>query len=470
MYRKTIFAGASTLALLLGGATVASAQDITNATIADLVTGNTVLGDIGQNRANDVTDSYDNGSGIAHVQQNNGSQNAISAASAVDANINSNNALNSTASVISATLGNFQDSRFATRTNLVDDSFDDYAGVATVQQNNGDHNTIGAATAVHSRLDEFLDFGDVTQNVVVSGTTAGQTGDLGFVPGFGVTNDVTDRDSNRDNTVLDSFTDASGIATVQQNNGNANAIGAATAVAADVGGVNPDDDVLQNVTVFGQLGENAPVVDVKSDRDNLIDNSFNGYDGIANVQQNNGDVNVMGIGNAVNANIDLDQNIQENDATQTVNVSGTVAGAFSADVDREINDVMRGQRNNDIDNSFDGASGIANVQQNNGSQNVMGIGNAVQANLDSQVNSLGVNDTSTQVTNTVGGTVSNSSASWGYGLTPTDPVADNMRRNLIDGSFDGYSGLANVQQNNGDNNVTATALPIPITLLSPLFC
>lgn len=469
MNRKTtILAGASAFALLLGSASMASAQDVTDATVGDSVSGNTVTGDIGQNRANLEDLSHTDASGIAHVQQNNGQQNAIDAASSVDVNINSNNELNSSASVTSSTSGNFQDSRFAIRDNDVQDSFGGFSGAATVQQNNGDHNVINAATSVHTRLDEGADFGDVNQEVTVTGTTSGQTGDVDFAAPFPFDNTVTDEDSDRTNDISGSFNNASGIATVQQNNGNANAIGTATAVAVDVGGIAPNDDVNQNVLVEGSIGENAPVVDVRSDRSNDIDNSFNEFSGIANVQENNGDVNVLGIGNAVNANIGLDfEAVLENDVSQSVSVLGEVFGATSADVDRPDPDAaVDGRRSNDIGASFNDASGIANVQQNNGSQNVMGIGNAVQANIDSPVGFLNSNDQAEQFANTVGGTVGNTSASWGFGLTPVEPDTDNMRRNLIDDSFDDFSGMATVQQNNGDNNVIGASNAVVATIRS----
>ena len=228
-------------------------------------------------------------------------------------------------------------------------------------------------------------------------------------------------------------------------------------VAVDVGGVDIDDDAGKNVSQYVKVLGKIPgsvVFDLTSDRSNTILESFNGYDGIANVQQNNGDVNVMGIGNAVMANIGLNvEPEQNNDVDQGVKVKGKVGWAASFDVDLP-GDPVDGARTNDITNSFGEASGIANVQQNNGSQNVMGIGNAVQANIDSFVDDLDGDDDVDQAARTVGRSVGNTAQSHGFGLDSDD---GSHRRNDITDSFEGFSGIANVQQNNGDNNVIGSS-------------
>ena len=419
-------------------------------------------------RDNDVTDSFRGFDGVATVQQNNGDQNAISAANAVQVSIGGSGPSTSDANVELDTENNRANQRDGTRDNDVLRSFNDASGVATVQQNNGDHNTIGAATALHANLGGS---GELTQTASTVGSTTFQRGDLD--------NTVQDRSSGigrgsiRSNSIDPSFVAAQGIFTVQQNNGNANAIGASTAVAVNIGGSDPnndDVDVSQVVDVVGTVRRNARVIDQHSTRDNdITSGSFNRSRGIVTVQQNNGDVNVMGVATAVNANIGLSESRVQNDVSQDVNVSGNkLGGGGSLDDDLALSFTrFVGQRSNNIKDSFNvGAAGMASVQQNNGSQNIMGIGNALQVNIDNRASSLdGNDDVISQTASSAGGSVQNSAAEFGTPII-TDTAFPAHRENLITNSFQGYAGFASVQQNNGDNNVMGIANAIAMTLRS----
>ena len=443
MNKRILATSVSGLALILGLTGAAQAQELTATVNQDgrTVTGN-FADDNGSTRANDIIDSYNGAAGILHVQQNNGSSNSINAVTAVatgggdffiGAFVNSATFGNATSHTGQGDMGN------PDRSNAITDSFQDFSGIVAVQQNNGDNNEIGNATAVHAGIGVG---GNIGTSVFVNGVTAEQQGADQF--------EVTDFDSVRLNSIDPSFTNAQGIIGVQQNNGNANAMGIATAVSVNAGG--PDDatnDVAQSVNVNGTVGPNAPVWDFGLDRDNLIADSFENAAGIISVQQNNGDVNVLGIGNsvAVNLNGNAGDPVQNDVTAQQVFVQGGVAGAVSLDVDPEVN---VGFRDNTISNSFNGASGIASVQQNNGSQNVMGIGNAVQANINTPASDLnGDDDVTNQAAMTVGGVVENSAVQIGGPLTPPP----SHRENSVSGSYQGFQGLTTTQQNNGDNNV-----------------
>ncbi len=471
MNKTLLFSGVSAFALVLGmsAPTLADGEGawaLINVHLDEkmqlidadsTVTGNLAV-DNGSTRSNDVTNSYGGAAGIAHVQQNEGSSNAIQAATAVHANMTGNGPVSTGAVVFSTTVYNWTINEDGTRDNLVSGSFNDFSGVATVQQNNGDNNEIGAATAVHTNNGGF---GDVSQLALAHSFTGEQNGDGDVLYDF---------NSDRNNTINPSFNNASGIATVQQNNGNGNAISAATAVTGNVGSGDVDQVALAvggvgwNVHNHQQVEQNT--IDFGLDRDNLIDSSFTGYAGIATVQQNNGDANAMSVATAVAGNLGPGNNAPNgtlnNDVTQLVGTIGVVAEAYAGDWDSvefvdEDDDpntpdtpVYRGFRDNTILNSFGGASGVASVQQNNGSNNVMNIANAVQGNLNTgPVGSLDGSDDVTQVSVTVGGTAKNNTWEKAFALTPPP----SHRENLIEGSFNDYAGIATVQQNNGDNNV-----------------
>lgn len=478
MNKTLLLSGVSAFALALGMSAPAfagGAVALINAQMGDggqvdIIVGDTVTGnsaqDNGSFRHNDVMNSYTGASGIAHVQQNEGSSNAIQAATAVQANINGGGLVVTGAFVNSNTWNNWTIDNNGERHNQIMGSFNGFAGVATVQQNNGDNNEIGAATAVHTNNGGD---GSVGQFAVTMGSTGQQYG-----AGYAGYEAIVDNNSLRDNTIDPSFEDASGVVTVQQNNGNGNAISAATAVAGNIG----NGWVGQAALTFGSIGISQGTVDMGLSRDNLIQDSFTRFSGVATVQQNNGDANVLGAATTVAANIGggLNNGLDQlgNNVMQAAGTSGGVSGVWAGDWDSQVyvweidpdtgEEVLvfshnQGLRDNSIDNSFTDAEGVATVQQNNGSNNVMGAATAVQGNINTgPAPDLDGDDDVLQIAVTVGGTVENAGAEFGFPATPppagTDPV---HRANSIMGSFNGYAGVATVQQNNGDNNVIGAA-------------
>ena len=458
MKKTLLLAGTSAVALMFGIGAAMAEQGATaqvNGGENEGVYGN-VSEDNGSTRDNNISDVTPE-AGISHVQQNNGSNNQMGVASAVQSGINQDGDTVSSAAAINLTGFNSTVQEGGTRTNDVLDSYNDFSGVAAIQQNNGDHNSMGIANAVHGNVGGSQ---NVSQTALTVGLTGAQTSPQQILAGYEwvwtgfmqghlepvyaqVNGPLTDNGSTRTNLIDPSFNGAQGIVSVQQNNGNGNSMGIANSVVVNTGLGN----VSQVAATLGAVALQA-TIDNSLERDNTIsDNSFDGSSGIMNAQQNNGDANVMGIANAVSANLEGIE--AENDVDQGVVVAGLVAGVSAHDNDGNYPD---GDRTNLIDGSFDDAQGIFNVQQNNGSNNVMGIANAVQANFGGEGSSVGAIEEVNQFSLAIGGTVEGSASQEGTPLTPgiSGPA---HRENDITGSFDNTSGLANVQQNEGDNNV-----------------
>ena len=423
-------AGVSALALTLGAAGSSWAQEV-NAEVGiddDSVFGNTAQ-DIQSLRTNAIdgsannAGSFNNSSGVSHVQQNNGSNNSIGAASAVSGGLQGNVNVGVGAGVISNTFENLTqhqgnaDPGILDRGNRIDQSYNGYAGAATVQQNNGDHNEIGAANAIYGSV---ADLGSVSQSSFATGSTSNQGG-------AGPNGELVDQGSNRLNRIDPSFTGASGLATVQQNNGNANAISSATSV---VGAASTAGLLSQNSSAFGSLSGLA-VIDNSIARRNDILSSFDFYSGVVTVQQNNGDANVMSAATAVAAVSGAAAGV-----SQGASANGTVTGVTVTDNAPSPLNVISG--------SFDGASGVMTVQQNNGSANVISAATTVAT-------TGGVGNISQNVFK--GGTV--------IGNTVVDN-SPGFSQDFTQG-LNNASGVATVQQNNGSANVMSVATAVAVS-------
>jgi hypothetical protein len=114
------------------------------------------------------------------------------------------------------------------RVNTIEGSFNDTAGVATVQQNNGDNNVINASKAIAAGISDNPDFvgfnGNIVDDTTITAVVSGNTSIIAptnVPPGY-------------QNTLSGSFSGFSGVKTVQQNNGSNNAIQSSIAVVANV--------------------------------------------------------------------------------------------------------------------------------------------------------------------------------------------------------------------------------------------
>jgi len=433
--------------------------------------GNGQISTISENdyeRTNNVNNSFLNADGTANVQQNNGDSNSVNAATAVFGSVFSGGSGPQTGGTINDGLdqnnilarnnvvrdvngedpgdtGNLDGGALdigGKRENLLQNSaFEDVQGTTNVQQNNGNANTMDAATAVAGSR-QLNGNGNV--NGGVEQETVG-----GFNNADGINNDIGAANSrsdsglpsvlaeasdgnDRDNKITGSFDDAAGVHNVQQNNGDANSINTASAVAYVEGDVS--GGATQDVDMTGTDLRSIETLDENTTRDNTIGNSFGDTGGLVSVQQNNGNANSLNNATAVLLANDVSGTID-----QDVNGDATVHNT----VNTTANSVDRG--NTVENNAFDGTSGVATLQQNNGDGNYMGTGTAVTSSLGEPV---------TQVT--LNGSVTGSTVN----IENDAAAAINNTTNTVSGSFDNVSGVTTVQQNNGNNNVIQSGVTV----------
>ncbi|MEQ8167213.1 MAG: hypothetical protein RIC93_14200, partial [Alphaproteobacteria bacterium] len=356
MNRAKLFGGASLIAIALTLSVPALAdQDVT---LDQDVDGNSSV-DSGQKRTNDVSAGMsNNANGISHTQQNNGTNNAIGLESDVAAGlIDSDQNVDFDQSVTNNAAE--ENSIFLRqRENFINGSHVGSNGRHAVQQNNGDSNAIGASFAV---TDGFSDAGGTIHDQNIDMDQVVEDNSLDH-------DDLNGGDLDRVNEVNGgSFNGSSGAFSVQQNNGNGNAIGNAQIIAHS-GAAN---NTVQDVEMDGMVQDNwtpGNIWDLESERLNDIDDAYKNFGGISTTQQNNGDANVLGVASAVVAST------SNSDVDQRVDVEGHVGS-------NEGPTVTEGQRDNNITTgAFDGSEGILSTQQNNGSTNVIQSGTAVAAN------------------------------------------------------------------------------------------
>lgn len=512
-----LLASASALALTV--AFTAAAQAEQDATL-DQNVDNTVSVDGGQKRSNDLSTSGSNASGVFHVQENNGSNNTIG----VEANIAVGGEVDQDAFVFQSVTNNKASEvavKDVQRDNQINDSFNGASGRIAVQQNNGDANAIGANFAIMVDLED--DTSEANQRVVLfqevfdnelfhvdeqevdtrdrnnninpsfngangvitvqqnngNGNAMGvnnavataETSDIEtdqYVNVYGDTAEnfvlFSDIATERDNTVLNSFNRSQGIRTVQQNNGDANVIGAANAVFKNDIDEN-DNDVEQDVFVAG-YADNHVLLAVEGDRDNDVTGSFNNSGGIVTVQQNNGTGNAIGSANAVAINVGEDDSQIFFGEQQRVDVTGETSSFLSGALLLDFNN----ERTNTIDGSFNTTGGLITVQQNNGDQNAIGAAHAVAVAGENDTNNGAFDDDLDQQVSVYGDVVKtltfdDDERVGGGGEPVTDIIG--QRQNDINSSFRSAKGVVSVQQNNGNGNVIGTGVAVRADLEGP---
>ena len=438
--RQSLMAGASALVLTMGvsaaqagvtvedyGAWALVNADQVNGELPETVIGNT-SSDLGDDRDNNILNTASPASGILVMQQNSGNNNAVQQATAVTANLVANVDVTNNAIVNSNTIDNDTTHIGGTRDNRIRESFNGFNGQATVQQNNGDHNEIGAATAIYGNAN--VSIGDVTQNSIAFSNTEDQT--------TGPNGPITDNGSARNNLINPSFNNSNGVATVQQNNGNGNAMSATTAVTT----TNVDaEDVDQFVTANADSDGNR-TLDLSVNRTNRILDSFNNANGIITVQENNGDANAMSAATGV---------IGIGDGPQDGNVDSIDQTVLAEDNDIDDINAADGSRNraNTITRSFNPANGTVTVQQNNGNANQMSAATGV-IGITNDVQDDGAEDGIDQEVR----------ANFNDVAEDADITAHDRggpRTNDITDSFQNAEGVITVQQNNGDANTINAA-------------
>jgi hypothetical protein len=243
--------------------------------------------------------SFDGFNGIASVQQNNGDVNQMGIATSILASNGQQDGdgyhkaevegstYNQTGKGAEAhdaewqSMGVFADAvldQDSDVLNSISGAFNGAAGIVQVQQNNGNGNSIGSATSVVA-TDNF--WGTLNGGMNVAGHSYG--------------NAVVDENVTRTNTIEDAFNGSSGAATVQQNNGHSNFMGAATSIVVGVSGPAMTGG-LTDATLSNCVTDNAVQVSQGDHYNNNLTTAFNGFAGIAQVQQNNGNANSLASG------------------------------------------------------------------------------------------------------------------------------------------------------------------------------
>jgi hypothetical protein len=331
--------------------------------------------------------AFQNFLGLASVQQNNGNGNVIQAGTAVIADIGTpNNPSGRERSSLWVKADGTVTNNDATsssdpgpsitpvdRDNLIANAFTGgVKGIVNVQQNNGDNNSMNVANAVRAAYLTEADLDTVDNNSVWT---------IGAVTG----NTAFDTDQNRDNRVGGgSFEEAAGMFTVQQNNGDNNAMNSATGVVASIftGADTNGASAMAGAAAQATVQDNTSIVTVNSDRRNRINGgAFNDAAGIATVQQNNGDNNVINASKAIVAAVGSDSDDGfagfNGDIMADTLLTATVTGNTSI-----INwtSVPPGYENL-LTNSFQGYKGVKTVQQNNGNNNAIQSSITVVGNI-----------------------------------------------------------------------------------------
>jgi len=261
----------------------------TSSSVSSTTENNTTIHDgTLDNRNNEITSTGEKFVGNAIIQQNTGDNNAIGAAEVLRGHLGDTDEINQTAHADATTRnqtgeggGPLTDDG-SNRSNIISDTVIDLEGVVIIQQNNGDGNAMSASSALTG-----VSGGIGTTNQET--TTDGLSADM----------DIVDAGGTRDNEIDGSFNQIYGRATVQQNNGNGNAMNSALGGVAMIG----DSGTVNQTSSTMDHSSHVQTDDQGSDRHNLIVDSFIDTEAVTSVQQNNGDGNSMGISNATS--IDL---------------------------------------------------------------------------------------------------------------------------------------------------------------------
>lgn len=410
-------------------------------------------------RSNSIDNFLNNASfaGVMGIQQNNGDGNSLTLSKQIAVDFSDSPGVGDADDVsqrvkIEATAQGFfnfpgtgdHDMRDSDLDNRINSSFNDVEGIFNIQQNNGNANSMAIADSLAVNTEEVDENrGSLYQKVKVKG----------FVPnGFQIKTSGT----TKDNLIRDSFKDVAGFFAVQQNNGNANVMGIGTALYVDTGNATgsdggPDENLGQFIKTEGEIGQGDGVLgsEVRDPRLNHIaENSFRDTDGVANVQQNNGDGNVIGIANgyALNQGTSDVYDSAEYWPGQQAKTSGSVETAeFS---------IFAVSTTNLIDNnSFNGFSGMANVQQNNANYSVLGIANAINVGEDTgEGNMSGAIYSAAKGYASIGSGVK---SKWDGG-----GGVETLSNRILGNAFMNAEGIATVQQVNGVGHVVGASLAI----------
>jgi len=364
--KNMLLMGASVIVLTIGAASTAAAQDAQSGRIDHIVINNNNgplpsdsvgYSDNQSTRANGLNNgAFDGAVGVNHIQQNNGSNNAVSASDGVA--VNPRHALGQSGRVNARVGDNTTSDRGRSRVNDMSGSHRNIEGMFTVQQNNGDNNSIAGSNQVLVK----------TSNEAISTrTTTDQS-----VEGL---NDAHSTGSNRQNAIQGgSFNGVKGILNLQQNNGDNNAMAQTNAVSVGVGVSGLDQRVVSNGRVGSATApaSGSSAYDQNVTRTNTLNNAFQNVTGIVGIQQNNGNNNVMASTTAVGLSVG-----SLGTAAQSAALEATVSNAYAVQTVGATPSTL----SNTVGGVMTGARGVMTLQQNNGNNNVMQSAVMVSANI-----------------------------------------------------------------------------------------
>ena len=316
----------------------------------------------------------------------------------------------------------------------------DARGVIQVNQNSGANSGLQNATAlayIEANVFVFQPFANAWNNGAV-------------------TNNYSNRDNGSTNssTIDGSFQNTRGVVNVNQNSGDNSLLQNATSIAALIdclceygAGAYGAQTAPADAT---NAGGKAPALvagnwarqdDRSSSSSTISGGSFNGAEGVTQVNQNSGANSLLQNATAVAY---VSTRIWEDHAVANATNSGTV-GHNGSDRDDDSNN------SSSITGSFQGVRGATNVNQNSGNNSLLQNATAIAALIDCVCGPEGAHPLEALATASNGGTVG------GNGAWADDGSDSNTR---IDGSFGRASGIVQVNQNAGANSAlqNSTAL------------
>jgi hypothetical protein len=412
------------------------------------------------NNTADIWGSFNGAQGVINVNQNSGDNSLLQNATAIAALIDCSKCeatLPTTPDTIATARagndgrvigsGNYAYSLVSRADVSMRDSFGRAQGVIQVNQNAGANSLLQNASAVAYVEGRMGD--DAGNNDAAHASAYAANGGL-----------VEDNDSYRYGShsgvaMLSSFNGAQGVINVNQNAGDNSLLQNATAIAALV-------DCLCTTRVRGSSETFVALADARNDglvRDNVaystyhagysssnasMGSSFNGAQGVMQVNQNAGANSLLQNASAVAS---IEGKLDDGFAGTTAQVSARATNVGS--VIRNRSDRLYTNSSATIRDSFGRASGAANVNQNTGDNSLLQNSTAIAAIRYCGADCLSANLSAVAVATNVGTVGSNRA------------YANNSSASAnIAGSFQGYRGVANVNQNVGANSLLQNSVAI----------
>ncbi len=317
--------------------------------------------------------------------------------------------------------------------NTIDNgAFDNAAGSFQIQQNNGNHNALGQSTQILANNLAAVDTvpGDLANNGVGGGDTSTAVNSTGVTVGTSVWDgdwDISKEIASLPGLILPQFDD----------NGEE--------IDTAAGFVDPIEQFVADTYGSSFALSSYEFPDLHTEKSNLIENSFQTVTGLVSIQQNNGMANTLGQTTQVAVRLGVEDDSQ-------LLASANAAGLAVYNQVYEFG-VVRG---NLIQDSFTDFAGAANIQQNNGHASSMNQVIAINAGLQEDSPIFGEKGGTNNVT--LEGTVARNLV-----VALTDDPIDNTITGSFNGLGGGFTGVANVSQNNGSSNVMNSAVAISVT-------